>query len=241
MRISEENIDLFEAYLSDSLSEKEVLEFEARLAYDTDFREQFENYNKIETAVKQHYRNQIKSKFNELDEKLDNRTINKTQSLKWWVISGAAAIIIMLISIVYLNQCNASFEEDNLTLAKEYWPYDEGLPVKMSTKGKYDDAMNAFKLENWEQAERLLLKIDSDTSDYFLGIINYQQKEYRQSKSYFMNVSNESIYFYEAQFRLALVSILTNDIGSSKVVLRKLIEKDNEYNEQAKKLLSELE
>ena len=54
----------------------------------------------------------------ELDEKLDNRTINKTQSLKWWVISGAAAIIIMLISIVYLNQCNASFEEDNLTLAK---------------------------------------------------------------------------------------------------------------------------
>lgn len=241
MRISEENIDLFEAYLSDSLSEKEVLEFEARLSYDSDFREQFENYRQIESGIKQHYRNQIKSKFNELDEKLDNRNINKTQSLKWWVISGAAAIIIMLISIVYLNQCNASFEEDNLTLAKEYWPYDEGLPVKMSVKGKFDNAMNAFKLENWEQAELLLLKIDSDTSDYFLGIINYQQKEYQQSKSYFKKVTNGSIYFHEAQFRLALVSILTNDIGSSKVVLRKLIEKDNEYNEQAKKLLSELE
>lgn len=237
MRISEENIDLFEDYLSDSLSEKEVLEFEARLAYDIDFREQFENYNKIETAVKQHYRNQIKSKFNELDEKLDNRTINKTQSLKWWVISGAAAIIIMLISIVYLNQCNASFEEDNLTLAKEYWPYDEGLPVKMSTKGKYDDAMNAFKLENWEQAKRLLLKIDSDTSDYFLGIINYQQKDFHQSIIHFNEVRNQSAYFQEAQFRLGLVFLSQNKLITAKKILQKQIDQKTKFANISKEII----
>lgn len=230
------HIEIFERYRNGELSEAEQRDFEARLVYDSELKEAFEEYEQIEVGIKNHFRNKLKTKLQDLDQQMDT-TPKKTNVLKLvvWTSSIAAAVVLGCFILQHFTHPN------NIQLAEQYWPHEEGLPVKMSTKGKYDDAMNAFKLENWEQAERLLLKIDSDTSDYFLGIINYQQKEYRQSKSYFMNVSNESIYFYEAQFRLALVSILTNDIGSSKVVLRKLIEKDNEYNEQAKKLLSELE
>lgn len=230
------HIEIFERYRNGELSEAEQRDFEARLVYDSELKEAFEEYEQIEARIKNHFRSELKSKLQDLDQQMDAPT-KKSSVVKLvaWTSSVAAAVIFGFFIFRHYS------EPKNVQLAQQYWPHEEGLPVKMSTKGKYDDAMNAFKLENWEQAERLLLKIDSDTSDYFLGIINYQQKEYQQSKSYFKKVTNGSIYFHEAQFRLALVSILTNDIGSSKVVLRKLIEKDNEYNEQAKKLLSELE
>lgn len=239
MNISEEHIDLFDSYLSGSLSEKEIMEFDARLAYDADFREQFESYKRIEIGIKQHHRNQMKSKFAEVDEQLDGKSIRKTRHLKWWVISGAAAVAI-IIGTIYLNQCNSSIHK-NTTLVAEYWPHEEGLPVKMSSKGRYDDAMNAFKQEQWKKAEGLLLKIDSDTASYFLGIVSYEEKDYEQALGYFKEVDAVSAYFDEAQFRLALISILTDDVDQAKVLLERLIDKDTDYSKKAKELLSELE
>jgi tetratricopeptide (TPR) repeat protein len=240
MGISEEHIDLFEAYLSGLLTEREIIEFEARLAYDNEFKEQFENYQQIEGGIKQYYRDQMKSKFAEVDEQLDAKSVGKIRYLKWWVISGAAAVAIIIISTVYLNQFNSPIHE-NASLAAEYWPHEEGLPVKMSGKGRYDDAMNAFKQEQWEKAEGLLLKIDSDTASYFLGIVSYKEKDYEQALGYFKEVDAVSTYFEEVQFRLALISILTDDIDQAKVFLEKLIDSETQYSEQAKELLSELE
>jgi len=73
MNISEEHIDLFAAYLQDTLSEKEVLEFDARLTYDSEFKNSFDTYQQIEKGIKQHYRNEVKLNFQKIDQELDRK------------------------------------------------------------------------------------------------------------------------------------------------------------------------
>jgi hypothetical protein len=239
MSISEEYIDLFEAYLNGSLSEKETIEFEARLSYDNEFKEQFESYRQIENSIKQHFRNQLKVKFAEMDKQMDSRSRSKIRHLKWWVISGAAAVAMIIIGTFYLKQFNSSIK-GNTALVAEYWTLEEGLPVKMSYKGRYDDAMNAYKLEQWEQAEALLLKIDSDTADYFLGVIAYERKDYEKSLKFFNKVDYNSTYYNETQFRLALVHILFEETELAKGVLQSLIDYNTEFSGVSKEILKKI-
>ena len=230
------HIEIFERYRNGELSEAELKDFEARLVYDSELKDAFEEYEQIEVGIKNHFRNKLKTKLQDLDQLMDAPVKkSKVVHLVAWTSSIAAAVIIGFFIFQHYSQPN------NIQLAQQYWPHEEGLPVKMSTKGKYDDAMNAYKLGQYEKAQKLLEPINSDTAFYFLGVISFELEDYSKAEKEFQQIDENSTYYDEAQFRLALVSILTNDIGSSKVVLRKLIEKDNEYNEQAKKLLSELE
>jgi hypothetical protein len=58
----------------------------------------------------------------------------------------------------------------------------------MSTKGTYDDAMNAYKLGDLEMASSLLKKIPSDTSNYFQGIIAFKLNDYSAAKGFLLQI-----------------------------------------------------
>lgn len=226
------HIEIFERYRKGELSEAEQRDFEARLVYDAEFKAAFEEYEQIEVGIKNHFRNKLKTKLQDLDQLMDAPVKkSKVVHLVAWTSSIAAAVIIGFFIFQHYSQPN------NIQLAQQYWPHEEGLPVKMSTKGKYDDAMNAFKLEKWEQAERLLLKIDSDTSDYFLGIINYQQKDFHQSIIHFNKVKNQSAYFQDAQFRLGLVFLSQNKLITAKKILQKQIDQKTKFANTSKEIL----
>ena len=228
-------IDIFERYRNGELSEAELKDFEARLVYDSELKDAFEEYEQIEVGIKNHFRNKLKTKLQDLDQQMDT-TPKKTNVLKLvvWTSSLAAAVVLGCFILQHFTHPN------NIQLAEQYWPHEEGLPVKMSTKGKYDDAMNAFKLEKWDKAERLLLKIDSDTSDYFLGIINYQQKDSPQSIIHFNEVRNQSAYFQEAQFRLSLVFLSQNKLITAKKILQKQIDHKTKFAKTSKEILEKM-
>jgi TolA-binding protein len=240
MHISEENIDVFEAYLSSSLSTKEMDSFEARLIYDTEFSEQFERYKEIELSVKKHYRDQVKLKFKEVDKKLDNAKNGKVRPLKWWFIASALAAAVFVGFIIFQNQKANISEFNTKDLVAKYWPHEEGLPVKMSNKGKYDDAMNAFKLKKWNEAEELLLEMDSDTASYFLGVIFSEKNETNAAEKYFMQVQKSSFYYDIAQFSLALTYIKNEKIDLAIKTLHSIIENKSPFEPQAKSILEQL-
>jgi TolA-binding protein len=155
-------------------------------------------------------------------------------SLLAWTSSIAAAIVIGVFIFQHFSQ--PSYEQ----LAQRYWPYEEGLPVKMSTSSKYDEAMNAFKLKDWEKAEQLLLKMDSDTANYFLGVIAYERQNHEQSAQYFWQVENNSRYYQASQFRLALVSIIKGDIDLAKLILQAHIEHQSAFASVSKEILEKI-
>jgi hypothetical protein len=58
----------------------------------------------------------------------------------------------------------------------------------MAEKVVHDAAMNAFKKEKWGEVENFLLKINSDTAHYYLGVINNKQHDYKRSIECFLKL-----------------------------------------------------
>ena len=235
MMEGEGNIELFEKYGNGDLSEAELSAFEARLAYDGEFKQSFEDYQLVEEGIKSHFRSELKHKLEALDKQMDDKPkSSKVLRLAIWSSSVAAAIVIG----VFIFQHFAT--SPPVQLAEQYWPHEAGLPVKMSTKGKYDDAMNAFKLKDLDKAELLLLKMDSDTANYFLGVIAYEHQNYKQAAEYFWQVENNSKYYHAAQFRLALVSMLNEDLELTRLILQAQIEHQTEFASVSKEILEKI-
>jgi len=152
------------------------------------------------------------------------------------ILSGAVAASIFLMVFINYGSGNNSHEE----LVAQYWPIEAGLPVKMSSKGKYDKAMNAYKQEQWIKAEILFEQIESDTSSYFLGIINYEQKEYDNAVKHLSEVSSTSAWHDESQFRLALVYLKQKQVEKAKELLKEIATSNSIYIDEATAILLNL-
>ncbi len=229
----DQHIELFENYLSGELSDQEVLDFDARLAYDSAFKEAFNRYQAIEIAIKMHYRNELKSKFEVVDRAMDQSLERKQRSKNQLPYYTTIAAVMVLAIFVFLRYQSPSSKE----LVAQYWPEESGLPVKMSAKGKYDDAMNAYKLGEYAKSEKILRQMTSDTANYFLGVIAYAQGDFRNSATCFKRVDCISSYYNEAQFRLALVYLLTEKVKESHLILKKQVSDSTEFAAVSKKIL----
>lgn len=235
MMENETHIELFERYKNGGLNQSELLEFEARLVYDAEFNKAYQSFQAVEQSIKSHFRNELKAKLAAVDQKMDKKPKqSKIIQLAVWSSSVAAAIVMG----AFIFQHFAT--PKHVQLAQKYWIQEAGLPVKMSNKGKYDDAMNAFKQEQWEKAEELLLKIDSDTSSYFLGVIGYEQQDYEQASNYLIKINQHSNYYYEAQFRLALSYLSQEKTDLAKQMLELIVKSNSPYKLQASELLEEM-
>lgn len=234
MKTESEHIDLFESYLMGELSMEEVSDFEEKLVSDSDFKLIFEEYKSLKIGLKKHFREELKSKFSDIDNRLDSPKKKEFRIHRWFVSSVAAMLVIGL--FVFNNQSNSSSD-----LVAKYWPYEAGLPVRMSEENKYDDAMNAFKLEEWGKAEALLKSIDSDTSNYYLGVVNYELKDFATSLDYFNQIDANSSFYEEARFRLALIYILQDDLDLANEILAIQIKKETIFSTEAKEVLEEME
>ena len=233
MPVSEEHIDLFERYSHQQLSEKVVLGFDSRLVYDEDFSLQFEQYKQIEQGIRNHYRNEMKQRFLSIEEEMDHMPHEKYLLKKKWIVYFAAASLVLLTFTIYISSQRSELSQ----LAFNYWPEEPGLPVKMSSKGKYDDAMNAYKLGDYETAERILRTFHTDTSYYFLGIISFENEKTQLSTDFFTRVNTSSFFYNKAQFRVGLIYLKANKRTEAYKILRKQIADSTEFSEVSKEIL----
>lgn len=234
-RIAEENIELFDDYLNNSPSAKDRKAFEARLSYDAEFNQEFEAYLNLEKSIKSHYRNQLKQKLNNADKKIDKK--NKQRKTRNIIITATS--IAACIAIIFYFIPTDSSNEKPAELVAKYWPYEEGLPVKMSSKGKYDDAMNAFKQENWKKAISYLEYIESDTAYYFQGVAHYELSDYSKAIKYLQKVPESSTYWDETQFRLALVMLITNEKEGMRMI-REISNSKSSFSSEAQEVFEQL-
>lgn len=230
------HIELFERYRNGDLAESELRDFEARLAYDSELKEDFDNYEALEVGIKVHFRNELKTKLQDMDKKMD--TPAKKRSYPKRLLIWSSAIAACLLTGVFLFQHLSSSK--NAVLAKEYWPEESGLPVKMSSKGKYDDAMNAYKLGEFDKANYLLEKISSDTSNYFQGVIAYKLNDFDASRGFFHQIEKGSLYFNNAQFRLGLILLSEGELNSAKRIFNTQNTENQSFAKESNEILKKL-
>jgi TolA-binding protein len=233
-----QHIELFEAYQAKLLDESAILEFEARLNSDSEFRKAFQDFLSIEEGLKEHYKREFKSKFKELDKQLDidldKRSKSNIKKIILFSSAIAASICMLFIGYSYYQT------QKNIEIAKEYWPVEPGLPVKMSSKGKYDEAMNAYKLGEFSSSVSFLNKIPSDTSYYFQGVIAFEQKDKAKAKQFFNQIDKSSTYHNTAQFRLGLIFLSEGNLGSAKKIFKAQMAEKTEFAEASEEILKKI-
>jgi hypothetical protein len=230
------HIELFERYRNGDLSDSELKEFEARLAYDSEFKDDFDQYEALEEGIKAHFRNKLKSKLQEMDKLMDAPARKRTYSRRILIWSSSIAAC-LLIGVLLVQK----FSPNKYTqITEEYWPEEPGLPVKMSSKGKYDEAMNAYKLDDYDKANSLLEKISSDTSIYFQGVIAFKLNDYKASKGFFNQIEKGSLYFSIAQFRLGLILLSEGDLSSAKRILNTQKLENQIFTKESKEILKKI-
>ena len=233
----QESIELFERFTQGLLSDKEVLEFEAKLSFDSEFKSHYDQYLALENDLKVHFqKNSLKNKLINtdaiIDHEISHSLLRKKRSITL-AISIAAGIALFIGIYQGRSQSNDKISE--------LWPYEEGLPVRMGEAALYQTATNAFKLGEWSRAISLFEKIDSDTSCYFRAISHYELKEFKEASSLFLNVSNESIYHEDAELRLAILYVLEGKSIFAKNILIKISEnKQHKHYELALRILKKL-
>ena len=235
--MSQESIELFERFTQGLLSDKEVLDFEAKLSFDSEFKSHYDQYLALENDLKLHFqKHSLKEKLINTDAIIDHGISHSLLRKKRYItiaISIAAGIALFI--GVYQGRSQSNDE------ISELWPYEEGLPVRMGETALYQTATNAFKLQEWSRAISLFEKIDSDTSCYFRAISHYELNEFKEASSLFLNVSNESIYHEDAELRLAILYILDGKSIFAKNILITISEnKEHKHYELALRILKKI-
>lgn len=232
-----ENIELFERFTQGLLSNKEVLEFEAKLSFDSEFKSHYAQYLALENDLKAHFQeHSLKKKLTDtdaiIDHKISHSLLRKKRSITLAI--SIAAGIALLIGVYQVRSQSA----DKIS---ELWPYEEGLPVRMGEADLYQTATNAFKLGEWSRAISLFEKIDSDTSFYFRAISHYELNEFTEASNLFLHVSKESIYHQDAELRLAIIYALEGkDIFAKNILIKISKNKQHKHYKLALRILKNI-
>ena len=101
--------------------------------------------------------------------------------------------------------------------------------------------MNAFKLEKWDEAITLLNKLDSDTAKYFTALSLYQLEHYEDAAQLLSKVSKPSIFYEDAEIRLALLDFLDDNKMDAKKILNKIRrDKNHKHHDLALRILKKI-
>lgn len=235
--IPTEYISLFEAYNEGELSGKALFDFEARLSYDAEFKSAYSEFLELENGIKRHFkRDTLKRKLKIQDKKFDINNNHKSTFRKRVVISivSLAAGVALFFSVIYNNT------NQNKGIS-DYWPYEEGLPVQMGDSSVYNSAMNAFKLEQWDQSYIEFSRFRSDTAIYFASICKYHLQNLEAASELLVKIPENSVFFMDATIRIALIKLHQGKKSEAKKIVEVIgSDKKHKYYDLACRILKEI-
>jgi TolA-binding protein len=164
------------------------------------------NYDEFKGAIKQ---TTLRIKQNK-----DNK--NKIIAPK---IFRYAAILVLLTGII-----SFSYYFKSRKTIDDFYLKDPGLPNLMSSsyKDKWNKSMKLFKAEKFKEMlselHRLEIEENNDTLYYYKALSHYNMKNFEKAKYNFLALENkeESVFYYDAEFRLGFSLYKANKIEDSK-------------------------
>lgn len=220
MNINEDNIEYFEAYFNNTLSDEEKELFVKNLSENNQLKEEFESYKNAVLSIEL---NGIKNDLQELY----NKQSFKKNNPKKWVYLAASFVLFFGGYWFWKSQQNNLYDS--------YFYKDEGLPITMgnSEKSDFNDAMNLYKNDDFKNAslqfQKLLeQKSGNDTLQYYVAMSSLNSNDFKTSKTELEKVvkNQQSQYYSDANYFLALIYIKENNFE----VAKQYLEKSNHQN-----------
>ncbi|GAA3645800.1 hypothetical protein [Flavivirga jejuensis] len=242
----EENHILFESYLSQELSQDDIITFESRLKNESDFNQAFNTYKELSSFLEHKFKNEadstafqnnLKTISNTYFEK--HETAKKGVRFKPWQYAMVASVALLIGIFTFNNFSSPTFSD-----------YNNYETISLTVRGAQDDllkdAENAFNNKDFVKAkavfEKLLVQDDSNKELHlYRGIALLELDEFDEADSLFSKLSKgSSVYKNKAIWYLALSKLKQKDNGACIKILKTIPEDADAYNE-AQKLIHKLE
>ena len=241
-----ENFELIENYFEGKLSEEEKASVESLLLSNSDFKDEFELYKNIVSGIKEAGKEHLKNKLKEADIELDSASIviERGEGNSYLKIFAVAASVVLIIGVSIFYFFIKS--PDYSALAIKFYEPEKGLPVEMGiTNNPMDEVMNDFKKGDFSGAKGKLEKISAvnanDTISYFLGVVSYELKDYKEAIADFKRVNATSNYSDKSQYRLALSYLSTLNKKDALIVINVALQnRENKFYDKLLELRTEL-
>ncbi len=212
-------LELFEAYLMDTMDVAEKQKFGQQLSNDNMLGKKFQNFKQQVSYIEE---SALRSKLEEFHGEYENtraigpnRSGQSSKNLKKYMIAASIALIAALGSILFLD--GGSTEKK---LFDEHFSPDPGLPTVMGNNDNYAfyEAMVDYKQGNYGEAikkwETLLgQRPNNDTLNYFLGVAYLATGEGHRSIGFLRKSLDTKNTFFkdDAHFYLGLAHLRTKN------------------------------
>lgn len=233
-----ENIELIENYVENRMTTEQRIEFDLRLLVDDELRADFDLYQKIVSGFHDMKAEKIRENLKLIDLELDKGKAGSVKNRKFWWGLGLAAIISVVILLVYPRN------SDLIPL-----PPEDGLPVLMGEPNPtllFDDAMQQFKTGNFINSKSIfdeLIKLhpSNDTILYYKGYSEMRAGLYKNAITSFnaLILNEQSTYIFKTRYYLAYSYYQTGQLQKASSELWRLSQyENNPLASETKKFLS---
>lgn len=224
--------ELIIKYFNHQLAPDEQKLFDQWMKEDEDFKTQVNFESSVQEALKRNERAELKSFLQSVEVPLEKK------NFKWIAIAASfiGIVLISTFSIYYFSEKSSS----NL-YAEYFQPYpNEVAPVVRGQK-ENSDAFYAYEIEEYELSAQLFENISEDYALLYGGISNLEIDQTQKAIEQFNDlILQNSKYQETAEWYLALAYLKNKDQQKSKEILNKIVENQQEFSNQAEKLLENL-
>lgn len=237
MKITPENIALFDEYLRDNLTQKERLEFENKLQQNPELKAEFESFEALETAIQHNEIIQFKEKLNQWDKEKKEETPSSSKVIRLRFLAIASSVILVVgfgIRFFFTNPSNQSLVDDR------FFPYDNVLTIR-GEKEDIDDGLKQYEQKHYELAIEQFVKYPSNENAlFYLAESQMALKRYSKAiENYKAVIKLDNLFKEVATYHLAL-AYLGNNENSAAVELLETIDTAHHYAADAAALLEDL-
>lgn len=220
MNTTEKDIELFDSYMDDTMSDTDRAQFEESLRNDEAYRKAYELHSEVVLGIQ---RKELKAMLKE-QEKEGQKPVRRGLVIKISSIVALAACLFIGIIIVHDAFRMATLGGDYIAQLEQPVPRGSGVEETLALiyddlqQGNYSEAK-----ENIEKARQLIAKEQSNAYP------TQEETEYHQQM---LKLDSDELDWYQA-----LLYAKTHKIFKAKKLLKQIAKSDSRYNEEAKTLL----
>lgn len=234
-----ENIDLFDKYIRDEMSEIEKQDFDNRLITDSDFAEEFRSYQLLVTGLKFSNQEAIFKQMDDLEEGLKRK--NKVRVIS--LIGSVAAIFIGV--IFFLNPSISNPNED--VFSEYYTSYDSPSEIDrdIAELTVTDSALWYYQTRDFGRSVELFKRIVVDTSTellFFSGLSMLEEGDFTNAFNRIITATDDANYIFheDVLWYAMLISVKLNKKKEIEQFARQLIEYNGRYSDRVDLIISRL-
>lgn len=219
---TEKNIELLDRYLMGATSEKEKKEVETRLGTDLDFKNSYQEHKATMEGIRQFRREQLKGTLKEAlrTPSAKKGKIISLRRLNWRV---AAAAIVLIVAGTFFYQSQNFYQN----LYAEFEPDRVEAVEAGGTDDEQGSLGNLLSFKAYVKGVQLSKNGQTSAGIDTLSLIPAQVE----------------LYYFWAQYEIALVHLLNEDQEAAKAQLEKVVNMEGDHiaKEKAVELLKKLE